>query len=201
MALPSSGQITHAMIQAEFGGSNPIGLNEYYGVAAGIPTSGTISNGDFYGASAAPNYIDLTGGTYTYNSSYIYGYGRAYTYAFRHPEAGATYSVNFGSVSQYVGVAGGYDLLSLSAQTLPDGKWIVLTISNPYGTNPNWTRMGIRTKGGTDTAYLERSSYIYYGANQFGKGIIVFRGDSGVNGTVWNHISNSRSTTKEFWFE
>jgi hypothetical protein len=57
MALQGSGTISLADIQVEFGGSNPIGLNEYYSAAAGIPTSGTISIGNFYGAS---NYIAPT---------------------------------------------------------------------------------------------------------------------------------------------
>ena len=53
MALQASGAISLADIQGEFGGSNPIGLNEYYSAAAGIPASGVISIGDFYGASAS----------------------------------------------------------------------------------------------------------------------------------------------------
>ena len=52
MALPTSGTLTLLDIQNEFGGSNPIGLNEYYGAAAGIPTSGVISINNFYGAAA-----------------------------------------------------------------------------------------------------------------------------------------------------
>ena len=52
MALQSSGAISLANVQTEFGGSNPIGINEYYGVAAGVPGSGTISLADFYGKSA-----------------------------------------------------------------------------------------------------------------------------------------------------
>ena len=54
MALQSSGPISLADIQTEFGGSNPIGLNEYYGVDTGIPSSGQISIGDFYGATNTP---------------------------------------------------------------------------------------------------------------------------------------------------
>jgi hypothetical protein len=60
MPLPLSGTITLAQIQTEFGGTNPIGLNEYYrggifvvnGLAqnAAIPTSGAISVSNFYGA-------------------------------------------------------------------------------------------------------------------------------------------------------
>lgn len=52
MTLQSSGAISLANVQTEFGGSNPIGINEYYGVASGVPASGTISLNDFYGKSA-----------------------------------------------------------------------------------------------------------------------------------------------------
>ena len=52
MFLQSSGAISLNDIQNDFGGSNPIGINEYYGVAPGIPSSGTISFNHFYGTSA-----------------------------------------------------------------------------------------------------------------------------------------------------
>jgi hypothetical protein len=57
MTLQSSGPIDLGQIQTEFSGSNPIGIDEYYrnGVYVTsnntrIPTSGTISLQDFYGA-------------------------------------------------------------------------------------------------------------------------------------------------------
>jgi hypothetical protein len=59
MAIPLSGPLSLTNIQTEFGGTNPIGLNEYYrngGLVpnapqnAPIPTSGAISIGNFYGA-------------------------------------------------------------------------------------------------------------------------------------------------------
>lgn len=57
MALQSSGAISLANIQSEFGGSNPISLSEYYRNGSyttsnntNVPTSGTISMGNFYGA-------------------------------------------------------------------------------------------------------------------------------------------------------
>jgi len=59
MALPVSGPISLADIQAEFGGTNPASLNEYYkggafvlntDFAPNVPTSGTIGLSDFYGA-------------------------------------------------------------------------------------------------------------------------------------------------------
>ena len=66
MALPASGSsISLAQIQTEFGGSNPISLNEYYGGTTNersylpsgsswalIPTSGTISCNQFFSAAA-----------------------------------------------------------------------------------------------------------------------------------------------------
>jgi hypothetical protein len=63
MTLPTSGPLTLAAIQTEFGGSNPIGLNEYYagggrvpagttGTYGAVPSSGAISIRNFYGTSA-----------------------------------------------------------------------------------------------------------------------------------------------------
>lgn len=74
MALPSSGPLTLTDIQTEFGGANPIGLNEYYaggtyvpagtsGTGGAVPSSGAISIANFYGTSAAlAAYAWLIGG-------------------------------------------------------------------------------------------------------------------------------------------
>lgn len=64
MALPSSGALSLADIQGEFGGANPISLSEYYaggglvpagtsGTYGAVPSSGTISIQNFYGTSNA----------------------------------------------------------------------------------------------------------------------------------------------------
>jgi hypothetical protein len=59
MALPESGPLSLSDIQAEFGGTNPISLSEYYkggayvlttSYAPNVPSSGKISLSDFYGA-------------------------------------------------------------------------------------------------------------------------------------------------------
>jgi len=49
MTLPASGPLSLAQIAGEFGGAVPHALSEYYGAAAGIPASGAISIGQFYG--------------------------------------------------------------------------------------------------------------------------------------------------------
>lgn len=77
MALPSSGTISLSAIQTEFGGSNPIGLNEYYQggsiIGAGvypntIPTSGNIKLSNFYSAKSQHNYAGDSSNTSTYNA-------------------------------------------------------------------------------------------------------------------------------------
>ena len=76
MALPNSGSISLADIQNEFGGSNPIGLNEYYRNGSyvtpnntNIPTSGLIDFNDFYGAETA-TFISGSGGSVTTSGDY-----------------------------------------------------------------------------------------------------------------------------------
>ena len=83
MPLPCPGpaQISLVDIQNEFGGSNPIGLNEYYrngGLVpsnnTSVPTSGAISLGDFFCANLPPIGAAFQGGffagviSYTANS-------------------------------------------------------------------------------------------------------------------------------------
>ena len=55
MAIQGSGEIGMLDIVAEFGGTAPHGLNEYYGASSGVPASGTIDMADFYGATNGPN--------------------------------------------------------------------------------------------------------------------------------------------------
>ena len=78
MTLPTSGPLTFSDIQTEFGGSNPIGLDEYYagganvpagtsGTYGAVPTSGQISVQNFYGTSDfVPVYIEDAFSTYLY---------------------------------------------------------------------------------------------------------------------------------------
>ena len=72
MAIPSSGVISLTTVQTEFGGSNPIGINEYYaggglvpaatvGTNGPVPSSGQIALSNFYGTS---NYIAPTSVSY-----------------------------------------------------------------------------------------------------------------------------------------
>lgn len=52
MPIKSSGSLGANEIQAEFGDTGDFVINEYYGAAAGLPTSGQIAWSDFYGKSS-----------------------------------------------------------------------------------------------------------------------------------------------------
>ena len=80
MAIPSTGAVSFGDIQTEFGGSNPIGLSEYYaggglvpagttGTNGAVPSSGAICVNVFHGTSKPPpasQQAYTTAGTYTW---------------------------------------------------------------------------------------------------------------------------------------
>jgi len=81
MALPASGPLALTDIQTEFGGANPIGMNEYYaggglvpagtsGTYGAVPSSGALSIQNFYGTSNfVPIYIEEVFSTYLYTGN------------------------------------------------------------------------------------------------------------------------------------
>lgn len=89
MPLPSSGPLTLAQIQTEFGGTNPISLNEYYaggafvpagttGTHGAVPSSGTISIRNFYGTSKdtiTAAQVDVYAGSFVFGSDAIASVG------------------------------------------------------------------------------------------------------------------------------
>jgi hypothetical protein len=93
MTLPSSGPLTLADIQTEFGGSNPISLSEYYaggayvpagtsGTYGAVPSSGAISIQNFYGTSSVivdfnDHSVNASAGGYSEAGYAIFGAGSA----------------------------------------------------------------------------------------------------------------------------
>ena len=81
MTIPASGPVTFTDIQTEFGGTNPIALNEYYaggglvpagttGTYGAVPSSGQISVQNFYGTTAyTPIYVEEVFSTWLFNTS------------------------------------------------------------------------------------------------------------------------------------
>jgi hypothetical protein len=148
MTLPTSGTLTLSDIQTEFGGSNPIGLSEYYaggsyvpagtsGTNGAVPSSGTISISSFYGTSnAVVNFSD----EYVYSSNFgataTAGY-RVNTDGFDYQGLNGTYS----ALTQWVtpsSQGGNYEVYAtVSSGTLTTGttgSWLATS------GNPTWTR-------------------------------------------------------------
>lgn len=97
MALPSSGSLNFVGIQQEFGGSNPIGINEYYAAdPLRIPASGTIDLEDFYSSSVRTTKMVSSAN----NDSYArYGYSKTNGYFYYFSESGQSGSA-FGSTTR-----------------------------------------------------------------------------------------------------
>jgi hypothetical protein len=148
MALPTSGPLTLADIQTEFGGSNPISLSEYYaggglvpagttGTNGAVPSSGTISISNFYGTSnvvvsfESYGLVDLA---FSPNDAYCYyqinSNGNVY---------GTTLGVPFDLLEQWISptsAASGYEVYAtLSSGTLTYGTlntWLPMTASQEW---------------------------------------------------------------------
>lgn len=143
MALQSSGSISINDIATEFGGTTPHGLSEYYGVATGIPASGSIDISDFYGASAAPSSVTLsfttvddgagspTSGTYVQERV---GYGLAGANDFFYPESVSGYSSGFGTCTNTTSVFSGGTVSQITAEQYPNtttySEWIQFCVKD-----------------------------------------------------------------------
>jgi hypothetical protein len=90
MTLPSSGPLTLADIQTEFGGSNPISLSEYYAGGAYVPagTSGTYGAVPSSGAISIRNFYGTSNVVISITDQYISGSGVSDAYAFYFLTAG-----------------------------------------------------------------------------------------------------------------
>jgi len=93
MVLQSTGTITLSNVQTEFGGVNPIGINEYYSGGAyvnagvtGIPASGQISLSNFYGKAAVTSLFEGLSTNAQADAVAIYGF-KLYRGAYSGPVA------------------------------------------------------------------------------------------------------------------
>lgn len=102
MPLQTTGAISLNDVQTEFGGGNPIGINEYYaggasvpsgtsGTNGAVPTSGQISLSSFYGTGITVSITDLTISDM--------GSGTQYGYYFITPGGKIQYSTQAGGIN------------------------------------------------------------------------------------------------------
>ena len=96
MALLTSGAISFLSLQYEFGGANPIGMNEYYRGGANVPTTVGTAAGGYSGWSAAHTnqswIITNTGSGF----SYIMNWNGTQVYSSTTAPGNGTYIANLG---------------------------------------------------------------------------------------------------------
>lgn len=117
MTLPLSGQLTLQEIAAEFGGSVPHNLSEYYSAATGVPHSGPLAISDFYGLSSIVyGQMQFVSGTKEDSISEYYGYN-----SISIPQTPNHYlSTPFGSASNVE--FNGQTVIALVSRTSGDSK-------------------------------------------------------------------------------
>lgn len=138
MALPTSGPLSLSDIQTEFGGSNPISLNEYYaggayvpsgttGTYGAVPTSGAISIQNFYGTSNVLDTQTISVGGYfdKYNSlvGYLAGYMGAISDGTFNPTGGSSI------IGIYFDVSTSILWFILQGSPIANSGWTTMTIS------------------------------------------------------------------------
>jgi len=178
MALQTSGAISINDIATEFGGTTPHGLSEYYGVASGIPASGTIDISDFYGASAGlTGSASTTMGVTTDNNSCTYlaedrlGFGVTNKSDFYYPENCSPYYSGYGyfnNSSNFIQSGSTVTMFQTSKMTsYPDTGRILFWfgIEGGSGTNSGWT--SIQLTGNLSNSYsttltFNRSNAFYF---------------------------------------
>ena len=125
MALQTSGVIDFGQLQSEFGGSNPIGINEYYRGGANVPTTVGTSPGSW--SSYGPNHVN-----YALIVS-VASSGGATTYTMRWVGSTiyAVSSTNPHNSSLITGALGGYDYQRAAT------AWTI-TYPGKYGTHTTY---------------------------------------------------------------
>ena len=174
MALQSSGAISLSQIQAEWGGSNPISLSEYYlgSLPTGrtnygsIPSSGAIDFADFYGTNSAVanRTATVTIGSFQIIKSFIYGY--------------SAYTVSYGAISDNT-------IDTYGNRVLRQLSWsgTVFTFIVNGAPNSGWTRIKVHNTN----FYRNQASYQSTG------GVAIWTWAATTN--PWGATSGTRTVT------
>lgn len=161
MALSSTGPINHYGVQLHFGGSNPIGLSEYYNADPykPVPAAGEISLNDFRGSSAHTCRIE-TGESDDYVPRR--GYSAANGSFYYTQESGKDKG-SFGSISKTQGVLYGGSQLSAFIIQRPTADIGVQMVVCHWGDNEDaFGVMYIKAVGG---GTYDGTEWVFYGGD------------------------------------
>lgn len=197
MALPSSGALTFANLQSEFGGSHPITMGEY----AAYRQSGsgnTIDMADFYGAFLFNTSSNITSG-YIYaiipgprgGSRYRFSAGfnarsfSSFGNTYSAPSGSASPSSNMGTSSGLIGTGGGtLSNVSHDITSLLGGNSVILQSSGP-NSNTGFTNMQIAGHQTTQTFARTSANYSYTGGKATWEWLITAGNSTYLNGTIY----------------
>mgnify|MGYP000276001947 CR=1 FL=1 len=147
MAIPSGGNISISELQTEFGGTNPIGISEYYNVDPfkPVPVSGEISLNNFRGSTIRTTKIS-TGESDDYNPRR--GYSAANGSFYYTQESGQDRTA-FGSASRTTSLFSGTNQLSAFIIQRPTADIGIQMVTCMYGTNSDaFSVLSIKAAGG-----------------------------------------------------
>ena len=197
MVLQTSGSITISDITAEFGGTDPHSMSEYYASDEGIPANGPISFSDFYGKNIAVNIVDKLIGSGPLNFSgtrrnEAFGYGISMNAACDRIIAGAMYYDSTESIS---GVA--YVFSYLNGSWVEEAKLVPSDISanDLFGLSVDMNSTGDRvvvgsylddTAGVTDTG----SAYVFSKTSALLSSPQILGGEEFSASSVYNNTSS-----------
>lgn len=179
MALPASGQISLADIQTEFGGSNPIGLNEYYKGGSYVTATDTAPNVPASGQISVSN---LQGAAKVYSGQQEYTGAGTYTWV---APSGVT------SVSVLCVGAGSYGYGELAGSSSFSGAGGTLTAQGGQArTGGGGTTIGSSLNGGTVGGGNGGGGGYAGGQNAAGGGAGGYGGNGGTGGRSYNCMGN-----------
>jgi len=204
MALPASGQIDFGQIQTEFGGSNPIAMNEYgdkIGLTVGTTSAHDIA--DFYGLSNINT-------SFTVKSGYIHGTvttsggrrGTSTRYCFNEGYNGFTDNTNGLSDPPSGAITNGTNV-GISSGIIADGTVLVMAhksgganglhrvvfrISASSDSNSGFTQLAFANSTLSTSNTLQRSAANYTYASGYRQWMWAQAAS-----TSWTYLTNTQS--------
>ena len=165
MALQTSGAISLNNVQTEFGGSNPIGINEYYSAdPLRLPASGTVDLEDFYGTSVRTTRMVCSANNDTYAR---YGYSKSNGYFFYVSESGQS-GTAFGSTTRQSSLISSRTLACVVGEDDVFADAVVVGFSGS-SSNSGFTQVDFYSDTGAGAPNLSTKKTLYRTqASQFG---------------------------------
>ena len=197
MALPSSGAISFANLQTEFGGSHPITMGEY--AAYRVSGSGnTIDMADFYGAFLFNSTSNITsgyiyaivpgprGGTrYRFSTGFNAPSFSSFGSTYSAPSGSASPSSNMGTSSGLIGTGSGtLSQVSHSIDSLLGANSVILASSGP-DSNSGFTTMQITGHQTTQSFNRTGATYSYSGGKATWTWMITAGNSTYINGQIY----------------